>query len=84
MMATMLAAFVVMALLFSAMAVGVIFSNKPIKGSCGGLNALGMKENCEICGGEPSKCDEQSQDKVQQPLADKTLPRTWDANRRTF
>ncbi|CAK9053070.1 PNPLA domain-containing protein, partial [Durusdinium trenchii] len=39
------------------MAVGVIFSNKPIKGSCGGLNALGMKEGCEICGGDDSKCE---------------------------
>lgn len=59
MIETIIAAIVVIGLLFAAMAVGVIFSNKPIKGSCGGLNALGMKDSCEICGGEPSKCDEE-------------------------
>lgn len=84
MMATMLAAFLLISLLFAAMAVGVIFSNKPIKGSCGGLNALGMKEGCEICGGDPGKCDELSPSAVQPPPADKVLPRTWNANRRTF
>ncbi len=40
-MTTFLVAFVVFAALFAAMGVGVIFSNKPLKGSCGGLNALG-------------------------------------------
>lgn len=41
----------------SLMAVGVIFANKPIKGTCGGLNALGLKEGCEICGDDRSKCE---------------------------
>lgn len=43
----------------AAMAVGVIFSNKPIKGSCGGIQNLGLGGECEICGGDLSKCDEQ-------------------------
>lgn len=43
----------------AAMAVGVIFSNKPIKGSCGGIQNLGLGGECEICGGDMSKCDEQ-------------------------
>ncbi len=38
------------------MALGVIFSNKPIKGSCGGLNALFGKGSCEICG-DRSRCE---------------------------
>ncbi|TMW14343.1 (Na+)-NQR maturation NqrM [Alloalcanivorax gelatiniphagus] len=57
-MGTILAAFVVLALLFAGMAIGVILSNKPLKGSCGGLAALGMKDGCEICGGDKDACEE--------------------------
>jgi len=41
------------------MAVGVIFSNKPIKGSCGGMGALGIDTACDICGGNPQRCEEE-------------------------
>ena len=60
MLMTIMAAVIFIGLLFSAMAVGVILSNKPIKGSCGGLATLGMKEGCEICGGR-GKCEENTQ-----------------------
>ena len=59
MLATIIATVIFMSLVVAAMAVGVIFSNKPIKGSCGGIANLGMKGECEICGGDSSKCDEQ-------------------------
>ncbi|MAH73778.1 MAG: hypothetical protein CBC09_06595 [Cellvibrionales bacterium TMED49] len=41
------------------MAVGFIFSGKPISGSCGGVgNALGEPGNhCELCGGDVKKCE---------------------------
>ncbi len=51
-----------MATVIVIMSVGVLFGRKPVQGSCGGMNNIeGMKE-CEICGGEPKKC--QSTDSV--------------------
>ncbi|HBP69798.1 MAG TPA: hypothetical protein DD710_10830, partial [Alcanivorax sp.] len=50
MLATVIASIVVFGLLFTGMAIGSILANKPVKGSCGGLATLGMKQGCEICG----------------------------------
>ena len=33
----------------AGMAVGVIFRGKTIKGSCGGLNAIGDADKCLVC-----------------------------------
>ena len=49
-------AFLLMTLLVGIMAVGVIFGRQPISGSCGGMKALGMEMECEICGGDLDKC----------------------------
>ncbi len=46
-------------LIIAAMSVGVLFGKKPITGSCGGLNNLEPGRECELCGGNPSKCVEQ-------------------------
>ncbi len=54
--------FFVFAGLIALMAVGVIFNNKPISGSCGGMSALGMDVACDICKGDPAKCDKESED----------------------
>jgi hypothetical protein len=61
-MAEMLLAIVIFGLLIAAMAIGVLMGGKPISGSCGGVGAaLGEADyNCDICGGDPNKCDEQS------------------------
>lgn len=56
-MTTFILTFVVFALLIAAMAIGVLMGRKPISGSCGGIAALGLDTECEICGGDPSKCD---------------------------
>jgi len=59
--ATAIATFVLLALVMAAMAVGVMFRRQPLKGSCGGLNnAMGSNESCSFCGGNPDKCEEQS------------------------
>jgi hypothetical protein len=54
-----LLAFVIFVAVVAAMAVGVIHGRKPISGSCGGLNRLGLDGACEICGGDLSKCEAQ-------------------------
>ena len=53
---------IIFALLITAMAVGVLMGGKPIAGSCGGVGAaLGEANyNCDLCGGDPNKCDELS------------------------
>ena len=43
------------------MAIGVILNNKPISGSCGGLNPNGA---CSICGGDPQKCENTEADSI--------------------
>lgn len=50
-MITWLLTFCILVIVIFAMALGVILSKKPIAGSCGGLNKLGLKEDCPICGG---------------------------------
>ncbi len=59
-MIDILLAMVIFALLIGLMAIGVLMGRKPISGSCGGVGAALGEENyeCEICGGDPMKCDE--------------------------
>ncbi|MCS2609428.1 (Na+)-NQR maturation NqrM [Halomonas dongshanensis] len=59
-MAIWLLVFGIMALIMGAMAVGVIMGRKPIAGSCGGLNQIGMKDGCDICGGKDEVCEEEN------------------------
>ena len=57
-MTTLLLTFGFMLLLILGMAVGVLAGRKPIKGSCGGLQNLGLKGKCDVCGGDFEKCEE--------------------------
>lgn len=59
-MAIWLLVFGFMLLVMGAMAVGVILGRKPIAGSCGGLNQIGMKDGCDICGGKDEVCEEEN------------------------
>ena len=63
-------AVVIFGILIAAMAVGVLMGRKPISGSCGGVGAALGEDNysCEICGGDPAKCDEVTDEQQSQPL----------------
>lgn len=62
-------AFVLMVLIVTGMALGAIIQNKPLKGSCGGLNKIGMKQDCEICGGDDDECEKEQERQRQVALA---------------
>ena len=55
-------ALVVLLLIVAGMAIGVMRGRAPLKGSCGGVGAALGEPNysCEICGGDPAKCDAES------------------------
>tara|TARA_B100000214_G_C23899906_1_gene595968 strand:- start:708 stop:881 length:174 start_codon:yes stop_codon:yes gene_type:complete len=46
---------IILGLAFFGLSLGVVFNNKPIQGSCGGV---GADESCTICSGDPQKCEE--------------------------
>ncbi|HKI73224.1 MAG TPA: (Na+)-NQR maturation NqrM, partial [Pseudomonadales bacterium] len=52
--------FVIFLAVVTIMSVGVMRGRKPISGSCGGLANLGVGGACEICGGDPAKCENES------------------------
>tara|TARA_R110002110_G_scaffold66978_1_gene183131 strand:+ start:232508 stop:232741 length:234 start_codon:yes stop_codon:yes gene_type:complete len=59
-MALFLVSMLVIGLVMAIMAVGVIAGRAPIKGSCGGMGAVGIDSSCELCGGDPQRCDEET------------------------
>ncbi|WP_406827665.1 (Na+)-NQR maturation NqrM [Microbulbifer sp. ARAS458-1] len=62
-------AFIVVLLVITGMALGAIVQNKPLKGSCGGLNKIGMKKDCDICGGDDDECEKEQERQRQAALA---------------
>ena len=77
-MSTFLVVLGFMLLIMAAMAIGVILGRKPIAGSCGGLNRLGLKEGCDICGGKDEVCEEENRKRKGQA----STRRRSDASRR--
>jgi len=53
-MSSMYLSIIVLGIAIFGLSIGVIFNDKPIQGSCGGL---GADESCKICGGDTQKCE---------------------------
>jgi len=51
----------VLGLIVIIMSVGVLMGRKPIAGSCGGMSALGMETECDVCGGNQEICETEQQ-----------------------
>lgn len=73
-MATFLLTFTILLTIMLGMALGVIFMNKRIKGSCGGLNAIGDADECLVCHKEIDP-NSPLRDRLECPRARKMLER---------
>ena len=80
-------AILIFGLLIAGMAIGVMMGRKPLSGSCGGVGAaLGEEDyTCDICGGDPNKCEEQggSQDNVVSQQGAESSDLAYDASRKS-
>ena len=63
----LLLTFLIMGLIMAGMAVGAMAGRGPLKGSCGGLSAVGIEGRCEICGDDPNRCEERSKEEAAAP-----------------
>lgn len=57
MLAMILTSFIIMLLAVTAMSVGVLVRNKPIKGSCGGMSAEDGFDCACAAAGKPRACE---------------------------
>lgn len=73
-MATFVLTFTILLMVMTGMALGVIFMNKRIKGSCGGLNAIGDADQCLVCNKEIDP-NSPLRERLQCPRARKMLER---------
>ena len=69
---TFVLAFALLLVVVVGMAIGVIFSGRTIKGSCGGLNAIADADHCLVCKKEIDP-DSPLRDQLQCPRARKML-----------
>lgn len=51
---TVFLSIIILGIAIFGLSIGVIFNDKPIQGSCGGI---GADESCTICEGDTEKCD---------------------------
>ncbi|MEM1383668.1 MAG: (Na+)-NQR maturation NqrM [Pseudomonadota bacterium] len=73
-MATFLLTFGLLMLIMLGMAAGVLLMGRTIKGSCGGLNAIGDADHCLVCSKEIDP-DSPLRERLQCPRARKMMER---------
>ncbi|MEM8699009.1 MAG: (Na+)-NQR maturation NqrM [Pseudomonadota bacterium] len=74
-MATFFLTFGILMLIMLGMAAGVLLMGRSIKGSCGGLNAIGDADQCLVCNKEIDP-NSPLRDRLQCPRARKMLERS--------
>lgn len=73
-METFVLAFFLLLIVMLGMALGVLLMGRRIKGSCGGLNAIGDADQCLVCNKEIDP-DSPLRDRLNCPRARKMLER---------
>lgn len=73
-MTTFLLTFGLLLLIMLGMALGVILMGRRIKGSCGGLNAIGDADHCMVCQKEIDP-DSPLRDRLECPRARRMMER---------
>ncbi|WP_164660107.1 (Na+)-NQR maturation NqrM [Tropicibacter sp. Alg240-R139] len=73
-MATFVLTFGILMVIMLGMALGVILMGRSIKGSCGGLNAIGDADQCLVCSKEID-ANSPLRERLQCPRAKKMLER---------
>lgn len=76
-MATFALTFAILLIVMTGMALGVMLMGKRIKGSCGGLNAIGDADQCLVCNKEIDP-NSPLRDRLECPRARKMLARVGD------
>ncbi|MCF2949050.1 (Na+)-NQR maturation NqrM [Paraglaciecola aquimarina] len=74
-MSTFILAFVFFLVVVVAMAVGYIFQQKTISGSCGGLGSIGIDKACDC----PEPCDRKKM-RMERELAREKKLKEWKEN----
>ncbi len=73
-MTTFVLTFVLLLIIMLGMALGVILMGRRIKGSCGGLNAIGDADQCLVCHKEIDP-DSPLRERLQCPRAKRMMER---------
>ncbi|GAA5647274.1 MULTISPECIES: (Na+)-NQR maturation NqrM [Vibrio] len=75
-MAVYLTTFAVFLMVIAAMAVGYIFQKKVVRGSCGGLGAVGIEKVCNC----PEPCDARKKREAREAVRAEKLA-AWEKDR---